>query len=141
MISLVTASMASGIRAATDLATRLATTTLGADFHTIRMIAGVLLRSALSRSRHLGLGSLLPWPIAVSTEFMICNFQANYEGRFYLAKRPQTYVTGGHHGVGSKTKLRKMPFREARLVHFSRSAGAGRVAGFCFSFLCRMHRS
>src|SRR5579862_3781352 len=73
MISLVTANIASGIRAATNLAARLATTTLEADSHTIRRIEGVLLRSAFSRSRHLGLGSLAPSPIAVSTEFIACN--------------------------------------------------------------------
>lgn len=73
MIALVTAKIASGINAATNLAARLATTTFEADSHTIRTIEGVLLRSAFSRSRHLGLGSLAPSPIAVSTEFKICD--------------------------------------------------------------------
>ena len=57
MINLVTANIASGIREAVNLAERFATTTLGADFHTIRTIGGVLLHNAFSRSRHLGLGS------------------------------------------------------------------------------------
>jgi hypothetical protein len=57
MINLVTANIASRMREATNLAERLATTTLGADFHTIRTIGGVLLHSAFSRLRHLGLGS------------------------------------------------------------------------------------
>src|ERR1700683_1293381 len=73
MIKFVTANIASGIREAINLAERLAITTFGADSHTIRIIGGVLLRSAFSRSRHLGLGSLVPWRIAVSTEFMLCN--------------------------------------------------------------------
>src|ERR1700683_6603 len=71
MIKFVTANIASGIREAINLAERLAITTFGADSHTIRMIEGVLLRSAFSRSRHLGLGSLVPWTIAASTEFML----------------------------------------------------------------------
>lgn len=72
MISLVTANIASGTNEAANRAERLDTTTFGADSHTIRMIEGVLLRSAFSRARHLGLGSLVPWAIAVSTEFMVC---------------------------------------------------------------------
>ena len=87
MINLVTANMASGISEATNLAERLATTTFGADSHTIRTIGGVLQRSAFSRSRHLGLGSLVPWPIAVSTEFML--------GPSHLTVRQRTEATGG----------------------------------------------
>jgi hypothetical protein len=54
----------------------------------------VLLRSALSRSRHLGLGSLVPWPIAVSTEFIVSNPRPHYEDPFHLANWQRTYVTG-----------------------------------------------
>src|ERR1700732_2925854 len=87
MISLVTANIASGTKEAANRAERLDTTTFGADSHTIRMIEGVLLRSAFSRARHLGLGSLVPWAIAVSTEFMVCRLLVaiQLEFSFHLA--------------------------------------------------------
>src|ERR1700674_159995 len=96
MISLVTANIASGTKEAANRAKRLVTTTFGADSHTIRTIEGVLLRSAFSRARHLGFGSLVPWAIAVSTEFMVCRLLValQLEVPFHLAICLWMYWTG-----------------------------------------------
>src|SRR5580704_9352734 len=66
MITLVTASMASGINAAVTRKSRLEVTTFGADFQTIRKSGGIL-RKARRRSLHLEGG---PWCFSVGFSFI-----------------------------------------------------------------------
>src|ERR1700726_4566132 len=116
MMSLVTANIASGTKEAANRAERLVPTAFGADSHTIRTIEGVLLRSAFSRARHLGLGSLVPWAIAVSTEFMVCRllFAIQLEFPFHLANLSVDVLDGLNFDAHwEQTQPRKIVFENA----------------------------